>query len=234
MTLRPVLQWAYLEGGKMDLSELEQLIKTRRSIRRWQPKPVPVSLLIKAVELATWAPNGGNQQNWRFYIITNPSKIKAMADAVRASAEVIASWSQPSASPATPAPGFGRGPSFFESAPAGIAVAMAPYRSGADVAFESHEKSDPRAARMLRARRIADSGVQSVSAAIAYLLLVLHQMELGAVWMTGPMQAKDELEKVLGIPAGLDLIAYIPVGYPDEKPEPRGRKPVSEVAEIIR
>jgi len=31
--------------------------------------PIMESLLTQAVELATWAPNGGNQQNWHFYII---------------------------------------------------------------------------------------------------------------------------------------------------------------------
>ena len=217
----------------MEFAQLESLIKTRRSVRKWQNKKVPEDLLKNAVELATWAPNGGNQQNWRFYVILNAEKMKAIADAVRASSQLMASWAAPG-TPATPPPGFGRGPTFFEAAPAAIAIAMSPYRSGADLAFEAREKTDPKAARMLRARRIADSGVQSVSAAIAYLLLILHQMGLGAVWMTGPMQAKDDIEKVLEIPAGFDLIAFIPVGYPDEKPETRGRKSFAEIAEFIK
>jgi nitroreductase len=53
----------------LDTAELAKLIKTRRSIRVFQDKPVPEALLIQAVELATWAPNGGNGQNWRWYII---------------------------------------------------------------------------------------------------------------------------------------------------------------------
>jgi nitroreductase len=32
----------------------------------------------------------------------------------------------------------------------------------------------------------------------------------------------------------MDIIAFIPVGYPDEEPISRGRKPVSEVTEVIR
>jgi nitroreductase len=218
----------------VEFAELEQLVKTRRSVRKWQNKRVPEDLIKKAIELATWAPNGGNQQNWRFYVILDSDKIKAIADGVRASSQLMASWTVSSGGPATPAPGFGRGPTFFEAAPALVAVAMSPYRSGADVAFEAREKTDPAAARMARARRVADSGVQSVSAAIAYLLLVFHQMGLGAVWMTGPIQAKDEIEKVLNVPSGLDVIALIPVGYPDETPQSRGRKPFSEVGEIVR
>ena len=57
----------------MDTGSLANLIKGRRSIRRWQDKEVPEHLLMQAVELATWAPNGGNFQNWRFYIILNES-----------------------------------------------------------------------------------------------------------------------------------------------------------------
>ena len=53
----------------MDTAELSTLIKTRRSIRVFQDKPVPESLLMQAVETAAWAPNGGNAQNWRFFII---------------------------------------------------------------------------------------------------------------------------------------------------------------------
>ncbi len=83
-------------------------------------------------------------------------------------------------------------------------------------------------------RNTADSRVQSVASAIAHLLLVLHQVGLGAVWMTGPMQAKSEIEAILKIPEGLDLVAFIPIGYPDETPVSRGRKPVSEVSEIVR
>jgi nitroreductase len=46
----------------MDILDLEKLIKGRRSIRQWKKQEVPDELLKKAVELATWAPNGGNYQ----------------------------------------------------------------------------------------------------------------------------------------------------------------------------
>ncbi|MCL4439044.1 MAG: nitroreductase family protein [Firmicutes bacterium] len=83
-------------------------------------------------------------------------------------------------------------------------------------------------------RNAANSRIQSVSSAIAYLLLILHQMGLGAVWMTGPMQVKGEIEKILGIPQKMDLVAFIPVGYPAESPDPGGRRPVDEVIEIVK
>jgi len=217
----------------MELAELEKLIKSRRSIRRWQDKKVPEELLVKAIELATWAPNGGNQQNWRFYVVVNPGTIKAMADAVQASADLMVSWPE--------AEKFGMGASgqrrragFFDTAPAAIVVGAAQYQSPVDQIFAAREKVDPRARQMRQWRNVVDSRIQSVASAIAYLVLVLHQMGLGAVWMTGPTQAKDELEKILKVPPGMDIIAFIPVGYPDEEPISRGRKPVSEVTEVIR
>jgi nitroreductase len=212
----------------MDFSDLEELIKTRRSIRIWKDKKVPEELLTKAVELATWAPNGGNQQNWRFYIIVNRNTIKAIADAVQASADLISSWPESAKEP-TPA----RKPGFFETAPAAIAVAAARYQASVDLILEAREKIDPAAARIRQWRNIANSRVQSVASAIAYLLLALHQMGLGAVWMTGPMQAKPEIEAILKVPAGMDLIAFIPIGYPDESPTSKGRKPLSEVSEVV-
>ncbi len=125
-------------------------------------------------------------------------------------------------------------PSFFRTAPAAIAVASSQYQSLVDQVLATREKSDKQAAQMRQWRNIADTRIQSVSSAIAYLLLILHQMGLGAVWMTGPIQAKGEIEKVLQVPDGLDLIAFLPVGYPAENPPLKERKPVKDVCEIIK
>ena len=76
----------------VEWEELSKLVKTRRSIRKFQDKPVPEELLLKALELATWAPNGGNQQAWRFLIVTNRELIQKMGDAVVAKSELMASW----------------------------------------------------------------------------------------------------------------------------------------------
>ena len=46
----------------MEFAELEKLIKTRRSIRKWKTVAVPEELLVKAIELAGWSPNSGGKQ----------------------------------------------------------------------------------------------------------------------------------------------------------------------------
>jgi nitroreductase len=103
-----------------------------------------------------------------------------------------------------------------------------------DQILATREKTDPQAGQMRQWRNISNSRIQSVASAITYLLLILHQMGLGAVWMTGPMQAKGEIEKILRVPPEMDIIAFIPVGYPDESPSPNERQPVGAVCEVIR
>ena len=216
----------------MKTAELAELIKARRSVRLWQDKPVPEKLLMEAVELATWAPNGGNRQNWHFYVVLNKGTIKAIADAQAAGRDKMAAWAGAGAfAPPPPPPGQPPPPprSPFSAAPAVIAVGTSKQANPMDRILQ-----DPRAAEMREANNTVDSRIQSVSAAITTLLLVLHQQGLGAVWMTGPLpQCKGEVEKILKAPAGMDIVALIPVGYPAETPT-RDRRPVSEVSTVIR
>ncbi len=216
----------------METEELAELIKSRRSIRVWQDKPVAEELLWQAIELATWAPNGSNRQNWRFYVIVNPDTIRVIADEVQNSVDKMASWPEAKES-ANDVSRWRERASFFRSAPAAIAVAAAQYESIPDNLLAAREKTDPQASQMRLWRSTANTRIQSVASAIAYLLLVLHQMGLGTVWMTGPMQAAGKIEKTLGVPSDMNLVAFIPVGYPAESPDPRPRRPVEEVCEIV-
>ncbi len=217
----------------VDITGLSNLIKSRRSIRKWQDKPVPEDLLLKALELATHAPNGGNHQNWHFYLILDKAIIGSIADAVETTANTVGSWPE-LIKLGDAAKRQVRNSGFFRTAPAAIAVTTGQFHSPVDQACAEREKTDPRAAQIRGWRNIADSRVQSAASAIAYLTLILHQMGLGTVWMLGPVQAKREIETILKVPAGMDFVAFLPVGYPAESPEPRPRKPVKEVCEILR
>ncbi len=220
----------------METTDLFTLIQSRRSVRLWQDKPVPEEQLLKAIEMATYAPNAGNQQNWFFYLILNKNTIQSVADAVQESANYIASLPETAGFNET-ALRMIKGAAFFRNAPAGIAMACSHYQSPVDRLLSAIEKSDPnnnRATQMRQWRNTSNARIQSAASAIGYLLLILHQMGLGAVWMTGPMQAKGAIEKILKVPAERDLIAYIPVGFPAETPALRIRKPVQEVCEIIK
>ena len=217
----------------MKTSEMAELIRGRRSIRSWLKKPVNEDMLLQAIELATWAPNGGNQQNWLFYVILNKNVINSIADAVQARANYFAYLPEASQIGENLTRMLKRS-DFFRNAPSIIAVATSPYKSPLDQILADRKKTDPKVQEMSRWRSVANTRIQSVSSAIAYLLLVLHQMGLGAVWMTGTMQAKGDIEKIVNVPEGMDLVALIPVGYPAENPAPRERKPVKDVTHVIR
>jgi nitroreductase len=216
----------------MELDELANIIKSRRSIRSWQKKGVPEELLLKAIELATWAPNGGNEQNWYFYVITNRDTIDSIANIVQSNANRIASWPE-AAQASDVARRMLERIGIFRNAPAIIVVTTKQYQSPIDKILSAREKSDTWATQIRRWRNTVSTRIQSVASGIAYLLLSLHQMGLGGLWMTGPMQAKGEIEKLLSVPEGVDAVALIPVGYPAENPEPPKRKPVQEVCKII-
>jgi nitroreductase len=232
-----------MRGGiKMGMEELEKVIRGRRSVRAWEDRPVEEEKLLRAVELATWAPNGGNQQNWYFYIILNRDVIRSIAEATQAGMSYMMSWPEMNETGgfqplrrgadknAPPPPR--RSP--MSEAPAIIAVGTKKNENPMQKVMRARAKTDERAAMMNRWNETVDSRIQSVSAAITTLLLVLHRMELGAVWMTGPLpSSKGDIEKLLKVPEEMDIVALIPVGYPAVTPSGT-RKPVGEVSEVIR
>ncbi|HJX36159.1 MAG TPA: nitroreductase family protein [Dehalococcoidales bacterium] len=233
----------------MDTAELSTLIKTRRSIRVFQDKPVPEALLMQAVETATWAPNGGNAQNWRFFIILDKKVMNAIADAIDARQDTMMSWPEMANSGPPPRS------NLLRRTPALIVVTTARslqstddlyakliqpnlekkpgFGALQDVVIAKRAKTDPKAKEMFDGLQIVNGRIQSTSAAVAYLMLVLHQMGLGTLWMTGPLYAKADIEKALKLPAGMDVVTMIPVGYPAESPT-RDRKPVSEICQVIK
>jgi len=217
----------------IDLEKLTDLIKTRRSVRKFQNKPVPEDLLLKALELATWAPNGGNQQAWKFLIVSNKGLIEKMADAVKGKTELMSSWPEAKQFGETVAR-WRKTSDFFRDAPACIAVLMGRYSSIADQILRARGESDAVAREIRSHRQVGSSGLQSAAAAITYLLLLLHYFGLGATWMAGPLQAKKEIEQMLGVQPEWHFVALIPVGYPAETPDARPRKAITEVVQFFR
>lgn len=215
----------------MDINELEKLIKGRRSIRQWKKDDVADDLLKRAIELAIWAPNGGNFQGWYFIVVKNKDIIKKMADSVQAIADKITSWPEAS-SWGEDIKRYQKNASFFRSAPVCIGAFASQYESIADKILKARDSFDPEAREILARRRSAPTAIQSVSAAVTTMLLVFHSMGLGAVWLVAPLQAKNEIEAILNVPPNLSLICLVAVGYSDEAPK-KDRKPVDQVLKFI-
>jgi nitroreductase len=215
----------------MDLQAFEKLIKGRRSIRRWKKEDIPDLLLKKAVELATWAPNGGNYQGWHFIVVKNREVIEKMADAVQSVSDKIASWPE-AMSWQEDVIRYQKNASIFRNAPVCMGVFSGRYQSPTDKVLMARESFDPEAKEILGFRRSAPTAVQNAAAAVTTMLLAFHQMGLGAVWLVTPIQAKKEIEAIFNAAPNRDLICLVAVGYPDESPQ-KDRRPVDEVLEFV-
>jgi nitroreductase len=215
----------------MDMEALEKLIRGRRSIRKWKRDEVSDELLKKAVELATWAPNGGNFQGWHFIIVKNKEVIEKMANAVQSVIDKIASWPE-AKSWQEDILRFQKNASFFRNAPVCIGVFTSEYQGVMDKVLIVRESFDHEAKEILGFRRSAPTAIQSTAAAVTTMLLVFHQMGLGVVWLGAPLMAKKEIETLLNVPPNLSLVCLVAVGYPDESPQ-RDRKPVDEALNFI-
>src|ERR1700683_2743451 len=53
----------------MTVEELETLMRSRRSIRKYKKDPIPRELIERVLASGTWAPSGKNLQNWRFFVV---------------------------------------------------------------------------------------------------------------------------------------------------------------------
>lgn len=56
-------------------------IKTRRSVRKYLTVPVEWDKISQIIDAARYAPSSGNLQNWKFIVVTEADKRRALADA---------------------------------------------------------------------------------------------------------------------------------------------------------
>lgn len=55
---------------------VEAAIRSRKSVRRFQPWPVPRHTVARLLELAASAPSGGNTQPWQVQVVSGECKRK--------------------------------------------------------------------------------------------------------------------------------------------------------------
>ena len=67
--------------------ELLELIKGRRSVRRYKPTPVKDEDLDAILEAARWAPSWANNQCWQFIVVRDPQVRGKLAEALRYKAD---------------------------------------------------------------------------------------------------------------------------------------------------
>ncbi|MCX9025436.1 MAG: nitroreductase family protein [Candidatus Methanoperedens sp.] len=59
---------------------LLDIIKKRRSVRRFDGAAIPKEAMEQILEAGRWAPSGANAQPWRFIVVTEKEKLKSIAE----------------------------------------------------------------------------------------------------------------------------------------------------------
>jgi coenzyme F420-0:L-glutamate ligase/coenzyme F420-1:gamma-L-glutamate ligase len=181
--------------------DLLALMRGRRSIRRYQPQPVPRAKLARMLEAARWGPSAHNRQPWRFVVVTGGEDRRRLADAmaVRLADDLRADGVDEE----TIAQDMGRSRRRLAGAPVLVLVCltmadMDTYPDGRRQHFEH------------------TMAVQSVAMAAQNLLLMAHAQGFGACWMCAPLFCQETVREVLGLPADYEPQGVITLGYPAE------------------
>jgi nitroreductase len=177
--------------------DIYDVIKSRRSCRVFSDRPVELDKLERITEAATWAPSGKNRQNFRVFVVAGEKKEELVAIADRSFPLIEKSLQEMYDEKIV---NFTR--NFFKTlggAPVLMVFYSAPTEEGQFV------------------------DTQSVSAAVQNALLAATHEGLGTCWMTNPVHLKDEVNEILGV-EGMDLMAFVPIGYPGKEPPVPPRK----------
>ena len=176
-----------------------EVVRTRRSIRSYQDRPVGEALLKELVDLAILAPTGMNSQPWAFTVITNRQVMAKLNERVKAlllAPALAESLVNEGLRQVLSNPEF----SIFYNAPAMIIIT-----------------SDP----------TAPTAMIDCQLAAENLFLAAHAKGLGTCYVGFLMFGRedDEVRELLHLPEGHELMAAAIVGYPGEKPGPPQRRP---------
>jgi nicotinate-nucleotide--dimethylbenzimidazole phosphoribosyltransferase len=177
-----------------------RVIAQRRDIRRFRPDEVPADVLRRILGAAHQAPSVGLMQPWRLIVVRSV--------ATRTEVRLLAQRER-----LRQADRFDeRARQFLDQkiegiveAPLGVVVCC--------------DHGDPDA-EILGRGTIPETDVYSTACAIENLWLAARAEGLGVGWVS--FYQPDDLRRVLGIPARVDPIAYLCLGWPDERPERPG------------
>ena len=180
---------------------LYRIMRTRRDIRHFVPTPLPPDVVRRILEMAHCAPSVGFMQPWNFVLITSLTlrqQIKASFEARNAhEAASIADPARQALYTSLKLEG-------IVEAPLNIAVTCDRRR---DAPFVPGRAPMP------------DTDLFSTCLAIQNLWLAARAEGVGVGWVS--ILDKQAVETLLQMPPGVQLVAYLCVGYPTEfRPQP--------------
>lgn len=183
-----------------------EAIAARRSIRKFKDAPIPDDALQAILTAAIQAPSPKNRQSWRFVVVSGEKR----AEMVRLMRQGIATMRA-------------RGEDTGSAEGTARIMAVAPV-----TLFVFYpEGMAPWLARSIHQRYMDLVNIQTLGAAIQNMLLAAQDLGIGSLWIGDILYAYDELCGWLGELG--ELVAAVSLGYSDESPPARPRKPIGEV-----
>jgi len=192
----------------VNIDEFVELARTRRSVRRFKPDPVPDEYIEKMLEAARWAQSGANAQPWEFIVVKNKGvkdKIVAFHEEHRRRAWAIEKTRIKELRHPAYTDGIKPGSPGFKNAPVFIVVC-----------------GDPRTiqASVLITHFLANEGgpgahfLKGIGNTTQIIHLAAASLGLGTQWVSVNVCLEASLKKLLDVPDELAIHTIIPVGYP--------------------
>lgn len=215
-----------------DFSSLHRIVRTRRSIRRWLPGPVPREDLERIVDTARLAPSDTNAQPWHFTVVTDTGLIQQLE---RLSQQRFAEMGRDLGARGKREASrklrvFEKYAAHFGSAPAVILVSGEPYDSRFMREVFREILTPEEVVQLSR-----DESIKSTALASMNLLLAAHALGYGAVPMTGPVLViPGEIKRLFRLPDPFEPHLLVALGRPASYPAtPVSRKPLEVVSTWI-
>jgi len=207
----------WLEFGEYDASRLVQLMRSRRSTRRFKSEPVPAELLEDLVKIGITAPSGKNAQLWNFTIVKEREAIQTLGHQIMAYYKKVNGW--------TKNPLYRILSKLFMRDVLGYYYRNYYQRMKQHIEdFESGRK-DPLfhhapALILVSVRDGAYTPAEDAMLATQNILLAAHAMGLGTCligYASSAMQREPSIRKTLGIPQWEKVYSVIAVGKSEDR-----------------
>lgn len=193
---------------------LDEIIRGRRSVRKYQERPVDEKLIWQMLEAGRWAPSPHGRMPWRFAVLTRAEPKLALAQSMGAEwRRQLAFDGQDTHIIETRAQ---KSHERIVQAPAIIIPCL--YLADLDV----YPDADRQAAEETMA-------VQSLGCAVQNMLLTARSLGLDTGWMCAPLFCPEVVAGALDLDSRLVPHALITVGYAAADPVRRERLPLEQL-----
>jgi 5,6-dimethylbenzimidazole synthase len=179
-------------------AKLRDLFVWRRDVRRFRSEPLPDGTVERLIELACLSPSVGLSQPWRFVIVENPDRRRAVRDHFKAcNADALMSYSGELAALYSRLKLAG-----LEEAPCQLAV------------FADRETT---VGRGLGRKTMPETAEYSVVAAVSTVWLAARAEGIGMGWVS--ILDPVHVAEILDVPAAWRLVGYFCLGYAQTESE---------------